>query len=307
MEGKKSQCWDYFEMPKIIDGKTVAQCKNCSDKISCEGSSTSGLLKHLFHKHLLIYEKLKKITTDKVPMIQQRIDTFIPKLSDGKIKCINKAIAHFIAIDMQPVRIVESAGFISLMNELEPRHTIPSRSTFSRNILPELYEETKVKIIKNITNTRNIIFTFDFWTSVSVKSFLAITLHFINEQWILTNYLLKVEEMKEEHTGEQISKFIQAIFYEFGISSDNRFFIFGVSDSAKNLEKAMQKMGFFNLKCFAHILNNVIKKSLSELNIDNENEILWKVREITKRIKASVKKYNALREIAKKLRAIIKT
>jgi len=97
-----------------------------------------------------------------------------------------------------------------------------------------------------------------------------------------SNYLLKVEEMKKEHTGEQISKFIQAIFYEFGISSDNRFFIFGISDSAKNLEKAIQKMGFFNLKCFAHTLNNVIKKSLSELNIDNENEILWKVLEITK-------------------------
>jgi len=74
-------------------------------------------------------------------MIQQRINTFMPKLSDGKIKFINKTIAQFIAIDMQSVRIVESAGFISLMNELEPCYAIPSKSTFSRNILPELYEK----------------------------------------------------------------------------------------------------------------------------------------------------------------------
>ncbi|KAJ8868933.1 hypothetical protein PR048_030474 [Dryococelus australis] len=55
-----------------------------------------------------------------------------------------------MAIDYQPYSIVEDAGFKSLVEVLEPKHNIPSRTTFSRAIIPALCQEEKQKLSQEI-------------------------------------------------------------------------------------------------------------------------------------------------------------
>lgn len=43
----RSEVWQHFEK----NGKDSAKCKKCGDPISCKGSNTSGMLKHLRTKH----------------------------------------------------------------------------------------------------------------------------------------------------------------------------------------------------------------------------------------------------------------
>jgi len=48
---------------------------------------------------------------------------------------IDRAIGKMIAIDIQPIQIVENKGFQFLLNQLEPRYKIPSRKYFTENVL----------------------------------------------------------------------------------------------------------------------------------------------------------------------------
>jgi len=52
-----------------------------------------------------------------------------------------------IALDLQPLSIVENKGFKELLTILQPRFKIPSRYYFTNHILPELYDEIKVELL----------------------------------------------------------------------------------------------------------------------------------------------------------------
>jgi hypothetical protein len=79
-----------------------------------------------------------------------------------------------------------------------------------------LSEQKKIqKILQEIPG--RISFTTDIWTSVSIKAFLVITVHFIDIEWKLQSIILDFVQIWGSHTGENI----QAIF----ISSLKKFMI----------------------------------------------------------------------------------
>jgi len=51
---------------------------------------------------------------------------------------------EMICVDLQPLSIVENIGFRRLVNELQPRYKIPSRSQVTRNLLPQMFTSLKV-------------------------------------------------------------------------------------------------------------------------------------------------------------------
>jgi hypothetical protein len=62
-------------------------------------------------------------------------------------KTICAKVAQMIYQDLQPCSIVDDIGFKELIAELEPRFQLPSRTTFSRTIIPEKYAELEVCIM----------------------------------------------------------------------------------------------------------------------------------------------------------------
>ena len=76
---------------------------------------------------------------------------------------------------------------------------IPTANTIKSQIL-KFYEEDKEKIKSILMNlSGKISFTTDCWTSPSMKSFMSITAHFINEKWELKHILLDFIEMYDIH------------------------------------------------------------------------------------------------------------
>ena len=51
---------------------------------------------------------------------------------------ITKAIGIFISKDMRPYSVVNNAGFKALVQVLEPRYTVPSRTHFADSVIPKL-------------------------------------------------------------------------------------------------------------------------------------------------------------------------
>lgn len=67
-------------------------------------------------------------------------------------KNITNAIALMLAANLQPYSVVEDTGFTNLIKVLEPRYLMPSRTTFSRTLIPKLYLEESIKIAAIISN-----------------------------------------------------------------------------------------------------------------------------------------------------------
>lgn len=140
LQGKgclKSFVWKHFE--KVNAEKAV--CIICRCELKTKFGSTSGLLRHLKSKHPVIDVNTKK---------ENEPTTNVSYLdSDSeKSKALTNAIARMMALDLQPYSIVEDVGFRSVLKVAEPKYKIPSRSTFSRKMIPQLYED----LMKQIDN-----------------------------------------------------------------------------------------------------------------------------------------------------------
>ncbi|XDV25695.1 hypothetical protein PO909_029568 [Leuciscus waleckii] len=62
---------------------------------------------------------------------------------------ITRVITEFIAKDMMPLSTVTKSGFVTLINTLDKRYSIPSRTYFSQTAIPELYKKCKENALKD--------------------------------------------------------------------------------------------------------------------------------------------------------------
>ncbi|KAJ8897612.1 hypothetical protein PR048_002961 [Dryococelus australis] len=131
--------------------------------------STSGLVRHLkIHSTVEAeYKKVNLINNDRESKVGERRrrrkntgqqltlgESFAKKFkldATVRAKAITNKIACMMAIDNQPYSIIEDAVFRSLVDILEPKYNIPSRTTFSRAIIPALYQEEKQKLSQVIS------------------------------------------------------------------------------------------------------------------------------------------------------------
>ncbi|KAH9365473.1 hypothetical protein HPB48_018939 [Haemaphysalis longicornis] len=123
--------------------------------------------------------KSAKSTAVAKPNVQQPsvADCFKPKLKHtaAKAQQMTKAIAGFIVRGMHSYSIVEEPGFVAVMNTAMPEYVVPSRTTFSRAIIPELYASKKQNLMSSLkamidSGVEAILITTDSWTSRLMKA-----------------------------------------------------------------------------------------------------------------------------------------
>ncbi|KAL7881094.1 hypothetical protein SRHO_G00033480 [Serrasalmus rhombeus] len=128
-------------------------------------ANTSTMKRHLQHHHSTVL----KSTAAPVKKTSQTTltNTFGPQLPQSSVRAtaITRDIGVFIAADMRPFSVVENQGFRRLLHTLEPKYTIPSRTHFTRTVIPNLYEESKSKIVQILKDAASIAITTDGWTS----------------------------------------------------------------------------------------------------------------------------------------------
>lgn len=110
----------------------------------------------------------------------------------------------WIVNNQHPFTVMEEPEFVTLIQSLCPSAELVSADTVKRNIM-NMYNSNKdqiQKLLKEIPG--KISFTMDIWTSPSTKAFLAITAHYIDNNWKLQSLLIDFVQIFGQHTGENI-------------------------------------------------------------------------------------------------------
>lgn len=269
-----SAVWEFFTVKK--DDIKTAICKTCQCEVKRGGSTTknfntTNLVSHLKFRHPETYKDYQKKVTAKqteVPTgnaraVQQTIESSRKFDKDSaKAKGITKKVMEMIALDDQPISMIEDQGFRQLIEFIEPRYTLPSRRHFADVSLPALYNEVATHIHTLLSkNVTDISFTTDLWSSdVSPLSMLSLTAQWIDENFELRRATLHAQECPGSHTSANIAHALEGMLVRWNITKDTVHVI--LRDNARNMAKAVEDCGLNGLGCMAHTLQLTVNEGL---------------------------------------------
>lgn len=128
------------------------------------------------------------------------------------MQAIMRAIALFIVRSMQPLSLVEDEHFRTFIKTIDPRITLPCRSTLTKTILPELYGEAKNKLLVELSQADGIALTTDCWTSSTMASYITVTAHYINDDKVkIISRVLATIMVEGSHTAENLAEIIKGM------------------------------------------------------------------------------------------------
>lgn len=325
-----SSVWKYFDKsPPNAPGYNV--CKECFNKYKLTTSVTS-LRKHLTKHHLKAPTKKQKILPFK------RVDPF----NEHEQNEHDMYLIRWVICDLQPFTVVDNFYFRKFINFLCSRYTIPDRhrakgkhkpnSAYVKsynlylNFLLILKFFNLIELIINeFVNQRAKItgefyqipgkysLTADIWTSsINREAFLGLTVHYIDSNWCLHNFLLDIIPFKISHSGMNIAKEIMRVLEEFNITekiialtTDNAsaMLVCG-KEIVSILDNEFSSLIFSHYHCAAHILNLAVQQGLkSSDNIINKiRNLMGKLKNSTRlcddlRLLCEIKKINYLKPI----------
>lgn len=201
-------------------------------------------------------------------------------------------------MDMRPVNVVEGEGFRKLMKIMEPDYTVPNRSSIS-NTLSLKYSDLRGQIYALIEKATALSFTTDIWTSVSMEAYMAVTCHFITQEWELSAFVLETKAFESSHTGVNIAQQLGDAADAFAIPNYKRIAV--VHDNASNmklctetLSKEPEKWGTVQgVYCSGHTLQLCINEALK---LDRSRRTVSAARNLVGHFKKSAKATAALKE-----------
>ncbi|XP_044140147.1 E3 SUMO-protein ligase ZBED1-like isoform X1 [Bufo gargarizans] len=310
---KRSNIWIYFE--EI--GPQKAKCKICKNTFSGRTGSTSNFKRHLKNKHptLLSLMQVKQedpaistsvldesilastsagtvctlstessttsgIATPVQRSRQSQMTSYV-RAPTGPIRQskVDEHLVKMIALDFQPFSIVEDKGFKSFVKALDPSYNLPNRKTLSATVLPQLYNTIKAEMMVRVGKASAVCLTTDCWTSRTTTSFMAVTCHYVDENFRLLSCLLDCFSFTERHTAKNLATELNKICEEWGITNK---VVVCTSDNTSNIKAAIRNVGWKHLPCFAHTLNLIVWESLK-----NIQETVAKVNNIVEYVNGS--------------------
>ena len=119
--------------------------------------------------------------------------------------------------------------------------------------------------------------TSDMWSSQTMKAFMALTIHFLTEEFMMRSYTLEAKPVQGKHTGEMIMGDIKTSFLNWGLDKDRLSMM--LRDSGLNMVKACKDWKIKHFPCIGHSLHLVVgpfllvpktKKSTAVNNTDDD-------------------------------------
>ena len=213
---KRNPLWAYFtETP----GKNEASCSMCNESIKTSGNTTN-MSKHLKLKHAAEYDVALKggdeLSAKKPPLRKQ--SSLDSSFTLQRTRSMDTALVRGVALDLQPLSVVENKGFRDFVHELNPSYGLPSRRTLS-NRLEEFYADSKKKVHTVVKEKgRFFALTTDFWTSRTTDSYLTVTCHFATADFVICTSSLDTVCLQSAHTSHNIAEILNAVAKKWGIS-----------------------------------------------------------------------------------------
>ncbi|CAL1414750.1 unnamed protein product [Linum trigynum] len=201
---KKSVVWEHFTIETVADGCRRACCKQCKQSFAYStGSKVAGtshlkrhvakgtclaLLRNHGHPEMLTYNSTPGGSTSDPPKRRYRSSSYFAFDSD---RCRHE-IAKMIIMHDYPLHMVEHAGFMNFVSNLQPRFGMVSFNTVQGDCVATYLREKQnvMKFIEGLPG--RITLTLDTWTSCDSLGYVFITGHFIDSDWKPQKRMLNV-------------------------------------------------------------------------------------------------------------------
>lgn len=217
-------------------------------------------------------------------------------------KSLTDKLAIMIAKDMQPLSVVENVGFINFQQALNPRYIMPTRKSI-RVSIENLYEVLKNKLSLQLqTVNTDVHLTTDMWTDTNkFISYMAVTCHYIDDDFKLQRYTLQTKDFSEKHTAQNIKKALIDCCNNWKITDKIKSV---TTDNGSNVVAAVKEVStWWHYPCYAHTLNLIVTDGIKVVNTAKVNtnketiqQLLQKCREIVHLFKSSTHAASELRK-----------
>jgi hypothetical protein len=118
-----------------------------------------------------------------------------------------------------PPTIVEHTAFRNFLKTFAPKWKHTSSRYFTNTLLPSLVNNTYNKIKTLLNDVNHLSITVDVWTDRRGRSFIGVTGHFLDLNYIPQAILLDFSRLKGPHTGENIRNSTDEILESLKVSS----------------------------------------------------------------------------------------
>ncbi|XP_050521556.1 E3 SUMO-protein ligase ZBED1-like [Daktulosphaira vitifoliae] len=183
-----------------------------------------------------------------------------------KTEKIHQALASLIAMNQLPLSFCSSPGFFKFMAVVEPNYKICSDQAMKKR-LHALKSNVEDKIKNELQNVKRVVCTTDGWSSMAQNSYISLTAHIIDNQWLSKSFTLATKEMTERYTAVNLAEKLICIFDDWEINGKVTTVI---TDNAKNIVNAVQLLPItidnenMDVTCAAHNLQLAINIVLKQ-------------------------------------------
>ncbi|GBC27415.1 zinc finger BED domain-containing protein RICESLEEPER 2-like [Rhizophagus irregularis DAOM 181602=DAOM 197198] len=256
-----SAVWQYFDKnPSYAPGYNI--CKICSNRYRIT-TSISTLRKYL-NKHSLSVPKKKYVVIEK----RDPFDEEEQQIHD-------KYLTDWLICDLQPFTVVENHYFKMFINFFCPRYIIPDRHK-AKDLIIATFTNRRDAVINELHKIKGkFALTADMWTStINQEAFLGLTIHYVDSNWKLQNFLLDIVPFTVSHSGANMAREIMRTLEEFNISNkivalttdnESAMIVCG-REIALDMDDGFSSMIFSHYRCAAHVLNLGVKEGLKLVN-----------------------------------------
>lgn len=268
-----STVWDHFTKFLSKEGERMGRCNYCGQEY-CADSRKHGT--SALHNHLKACTKKKRATvlgnSQKELVFGAGVDGAVGTWKFNQ-ENVRKSLNEMIINDEMSFKFVDSKGFRNFLSVACPRFKIPSRWTVARDCFSYYAEEKKKLKMMLKSGAVRVSLTFDSWTSVQRINYLALTAHWIDNEWKMQKKIINFCPITS-HKGEAIGKQVDKCLKEWGIDS-----VFCITvDNAKSNDTAISYLKkkwtscilggeFLHMRCIAHVLNLIVVDGLEEMNV----------------------------------------
>ena len=195
---KSSWVWDYF-----TPTKKLPECKLCNEGVNYGSSkSTSKLTNHLLFRHRSTYDEYMAKSAVTKRNLSGTLDNFV--VYGGNFM---KEYIRWVVMTYQPVSTCDNAQFRRMCATLSPKSATLSSDTVMREMLQ--IKDQVAEAMKFFLVDQRFALTTDHWTSCANESYMASTLHYIDDNWTLRSMTLNCSPHTGEKTGVLTAKLLR--------------------------------------------------------------------------------------------------
>ncbi|CAF3271287.1 unnamed protein product [Rotaria sp. Silwood2] len=251
--GRRSKVWDYFKQV-IVNGVAKAECldDSCKMQLLTPNMSTSSLRRHLHNVHNL--NEFKSTTNNVLKNQRKKLPVHVKKQLD-------QLIIEAVVRDARCFTDFDKPGLKKFLQFALPEYKPPHRHTIQRNI-KRLHVVYFKSMIDSLSNISYIAITTDFWSDKKQNSYLVLTGHYVDDQFIQKTTVLKFSTFSKRHYSPVIGREIEKQLTELGIFDKVTTITCDGAPNMVGLFDYLSRTDIDRIQCMAHKIHLIICNGL---------------------------------------------